>query len=97
VLKWIVDRVNGKVGAEKSALGWVPKHGDIHWQGLEYPSQRFSEVMAVDTAGGAGEAEAHDTFFRVFENRLPPELQRERDAFATRLGIGADKARRATA
>jgi phosphoenolpyruvate carboxykinase (GTP) len=97
VLKWIVDRVNGKVGAEKSALGWVPKHGDIHWQGLEYPSQRFSEVMAVDAAGGAGEAEAHDTFFRVFENRLPPELQRERDAFATRLGIGADKARRATA
>jgi hypothetical protein len=51
----------------------------------------------VDNAGGAGEAEAHETFFRMFENRLPPELLRERDAFATRLGIGSDRARRATA
>ena len=97
VLKWIVDRVNGKVGAEKNPLGWVPKHGDIHWQGLEYPTARFSEVMAVDTAGGAGEAEAHDTFFRIFENRLPQELRREREAFATRLGLGSDKVQRATA
>jgi phosphoenolpyruvate carboxykinase (GTP) len=97
VLKWIVDRVNGKVGAEKSALGWVPKHGDIHWQGLDYPTGRFSEVMAVDTVGGSSEVEAHDTFFRIFENRLPAELRREREAFATRLGINSDKPQRATA
>jgi hypothetical protein len=33
----------------------------------------------------------------MFENRLPAELIREREAFATRLGIGTDRARRATA
>jgi phosphoenolpyruvate carboxykinase (GTP) len=97
VLKWIVDRVNGRVAADKSPLGWVPRHGDIHWQGLEYPSARFAEVMAVDSAGGAGEAEAHETFFRIFESRLPEEMARQRDAFVTRLGIDSSRAQRATA
>ena len=92
VLKWIVDRVNGKVPADRGPLGWVPRQGDILWKGLDYPAGRFAELMAVDGAGGAGEAEAHETFFRIFEDRLPPEFAHERAQFAARLGIGAQRA-----
>ncbi len=92
VLKWIVDRVNGKVAADRGPLGWVPRQGDILWKGLDYPAGRFAELMAVDGAGGAGEAEAHETFFRIFEDRLPPEFAHERAQFAARLGIGPQRA-----
>jgi phosphoenolpyruvate carboxykinase (GTP) len=88
VLKWIVDRVNGRVAAERGPLGWVPRQADIHWQGLDYPASRFAELMAIDGAGGVGEAEAHETFFRMFEDRLPPEFADQRNEFAARFGVG---------
>jgi phosphoenolpyruvate carboxykinase (GTP) len=93
VLKWIVDRVNGRVGADRGSLGWIPRQGDIHWTGLDYPAGRFAELMAVDGAGGADEAEAHATFFRIFEDRLPPELAHQREAFAERFGISPRRER----
>ncbi len=93
VLKWIVDRVNGRVSADRSPLGWVPRQGDIHWKGLDFPAPRFAELMAVDGAGGASEAEAHEAFFRIFEDRLPPEFTREREQFSERFGEGPPRER----
>ncbi len=86
VLKWIVDRVQGRAGAERSALGWIPRYEDIHWDGLDYPRARFAQLMAIDDAAGHEEADAHDAFFRMFGERLPAELASARDAFRARLG-----------
>ncbi len=97
VLKWIVDRVNGRVDADKNPLGWVPRYGDIHWQGLDYPRDKFAELMALDSAGGAEEAEAHATFFRIFGDRLPPELANQREQFIARLGAEPQNTARASA
>jgi phosphoenolpyruvate carboxykinase (GTP) len=50
VLKWIVERVQGKADAQKAGIGNVPGYGDIDWTGLDFSEEEWDEVMALDDA-----------------------------------------------
>ena len=50
VLKWIVERVQGKADAQKAGIGNVPGYGDIDWTGLDFSEEEWNEVMALDDA-----------------------------------------------
>ena len=57
VLKWIVDRVQGRGFAVESPYGWMPRHDDIEWKGLDFKNDTFYELMSVSrSAGRAGSA-----------------------------------------
>ena len=47
VLKWIVDRVHGRGYGVESPIGWMPRHEDIEWKGLDLPADVFYQLMAV--------------------------------------------------
>ncbi len=85
VLKWIVDRVHGRGYAVESPIGWMPRHADIEWKGLDFPEDRFYELMAVGRKAGAAEAQAHETQFDQFFDRLPKEFIFERELLRSRL------------
>jgi phosphoenolpyruvate carboxykinase (GTP) len=85
VLKWIVDRVRGKAGATESPLGWMPRHEDLHWDGLSYDPDRFYELMTVGRDAGRREAQQHEEHFDRFYDRLPKELLYERELLRSRL------------
>ena len=85
VLKWIVDRVHGRGYGVESPIGWMPRHEDIEWQGLEYPSEKFYELMAVGREAGTLEAHAHEELFDRFFDRLPKEFIFERELLRSRL------------
>ena len=36
VMQWIVDRVNGKADAVESPFGFMPRHQDLNWKGLDF-------------------------------------------------------------
>jgi hypothetical protein len=59
VLKWVVDRVNGRGYAVESPIGWMPRHEDLDWSGLDFPASDFHELMAVGRDAGTAEANAH--------------------------------------
>ena len=52
VLKWIVDRVHGRGYGVESPIGWMPRHEDIEWKGLEFPANTFYELMSVGPGRG---------------------------------------------
>ena len=56
VLKWIVDRVHGHGCAVESPIGWMPRYEDIEWNGLDFPADKFHELMTVDRDAGHAEA-----------------------------------------
>jgi phosphoenolpyruvate carboxykinase (GTP) len=85
VLEWIVDRVHGRGYAVESPIGWMPRHDDITWTGLNYPAETFYELMAVGRAAGTSEAHAHEEQFDAFFDRLPKEFIFERELLRSRL------------
>lgn len=91
VLKWIVDRVHGRGFAVESPLGWMPRHEDIDWTGLEFPAAAFYDLMSVGREAGATEARQHEELFDKFLDRLPKEFVLERELLRSRLWRSPDR------
>ncbi|RAI44615.1 phosphoenolpyruvate carboxykinase (GTP) [Rhodoplanes roseus] len=91
VLKWIVDRLHGRGYAVESPIGWMPRHEDLEWKGLDYPADTFYALMAVGREEGAKEAHAHEEQFDRFFDRLPKEFIFERELLRSRLWRSPDR------
>jgi phosphoenolpyruvate carboxykinase (GTP) len=91
VLKWIVDRVHGRGYGVESPIGWMPRHEDLSWEGLDYPSDTFYDLMAVGRTAGTSEAHAHEEQFDLFFDRLPKEFIFERELLRSRLWRSPEK------
>jgi phosphoenolpyruvate carboxykinase (GTP) len=85
VLKWIVDRVRGQAKAVESPLGFVPQYDDLEWKGLDYPRDKFQELMRVDREAGVADARGQEELFDKFFDRVPKELLYERELLKSRL------------
>ena len=80
VLKWIVDRVQGKAGAVESPLGWMPKYESMKWEGLdEYTPEKFSRLMAVEREDWKKELLSHEELFEKLYDKLPKEFSHIRE------------------
>ena len=85
VLKWIIDRVHGRAEAAESPFGFMPRHQDINWRGLDFRSDAYDRLMTIDRDKGLGEAESQKELFASFADRLPPEMEAQRRALLARL------------
>jgi phosphoenolpyruvate carboxykinase (GTP) len=90
VLKWIVDRVHGRANAVESPIGWMPRREDIEWNGLDFPADKFYNLMTVSRDAGTAEARGHEEQFDKFFDRLPKEFIFERELLLSRLWRSPD-------
>jgi phosphoenolpyruvate carboxykinase (GTP) len=86
VLKWVVDRCRGRGQAVESPIGHLPAPGALDTTGLPVSPQTMQELLSVDPADWRQEAVALGEFFAKFGDRVPPELERQRQALLARLG-----------
>jgi phosphoenolpyruvate carboxykinase (GTP) len=85
VLKWIVDRCHGRVGADETPLGWMPAPGDIDLEGLQYDRTKLEEALTVGVEEWKKEVMAQDELFIKLRNDLPMELYFQRELLIARL------------
>ena len=85
VLKWIVDRVEGRTHGRETPIGWVPRYEDIDWCGLNFTRENFDQLMQVDRKAWRQEVMAHEGLFIDLLDHLPPEMIYERELLICRL------------
>ncbi len=79
VLEWIIKRCEGKVDAEETAIGFVPKAEDINLEGIEdeVSEDQLKEILSVDNSLWEDEAKGIEEFYAKFGDRLPKALSDE--------------------
>ena len=96
VLKWIAERVHGRLPAQETPFGLMPRRQDLDLNGLDFSRTDFEKLMAVDADAGLDEAEGIGAFFATFGASLPAALEDERLGFAERMAF-SKKGQRAVA
>ena len=86
VLLWILDRVEGKVEAKETAIGYVPYVDDINIEDLSVSRETLADLLAVDIASWKLDIENIKEFYTLVGDRVPSELYSELEALEKRLG-----------
>lgn len=77
VLKWIVDRVNNRVGAKETALGLIPELNDLDLRGLNIDKEKFEKLFEIESSQWQDELKELESFLNQFGKHLPSEIQQE--------------------
>ena len=86
-LGWIIKRCEGKVDAEETAIGFVPKAEDINLEGIEdeVSEDQLKEILSVDNSLWEDEAKGIEEFYAKFGDRLPKALSDELNTLKANL------------
>ncbi len=85
VLKWIIDRIEGKATDHKNELGWVPLYNEMDWRGSDFSEETWNELMAFNIDHLKQQTEKNQQFFDKFADSLPEEINSEQKKLLTRL------------
>ena len=87
VLEWIIKRCEGKVDAEETAIGFVPKAEDNNLEGIEdeVSEDQLKEILSVDNSLWEDEAKGIEEFYAKFGDRLPKALSDELNTLKANL------------
>ena len=83
VLEWIMERVDGEIGATETPLGYVPTASGINLDGLEPVD--FDQLFAIDRDAWLAEADDTESFFGTFGDKVPDELYGELETLRDKL------------
>jgi phosphoenolpyruvate carboxykinase (GTP) len=85
VLKWIVERIDGRAGAVETAIGHVPTPESLDVSGLDMGPDEVAAALRVDADEWRAEIPQVTEWFEKFGDKLPGVLWAELDALKARL------------
>ncbi|MEO8249543.1 MAG: phosphoenolpyruvate carboxykinase domain-containing protein, partial [Burkholderiales bacterium] len=85
VLKWMIDRIEGKVSGTENVFGVSPSYQELNWTGLDFSAEQFRTVTSIDKAAWQAELGLHAELFERLKHHLPQELEETRSKIEQRL------------
>ncbi|HKJ80760.1 MAG TPA: phosphoenolpyruvate carboxykinase (GTP) [Ignavibacteriaceae bacterium] len=85
VLKWIIERVSDKTGAQKTPIGYIPTKDDIDISGLDLDQDSLDSILSIDKDKWLKEIENIENYFQTFKDNLPSGIQNELAGLKSRL------------
>jgi phosphoenolpyruvate carboxykinase (GTP) len=85
VLKWIVERLDGRGSAVETPIGHVPAPDAVDLTGLDLPPEDLEAALRVDKEEWEAELPQVTEWFKRFGDKLPAVLWSELDALRARL------------
>jgi phosphoenolpyruvate carboxykinase (GTP) len=77
VLRWIIDRCEGRVEADSLPIGFLPKVESIDVSGLDVSPEVLAQLLAVDTKEWHEEMLQIGEYLESYGDRLPERLKTE--------------------
>jgi phosphoenolpyruvate carboxykinase (GTP) len=85
VLKWMIDRIEGKASGKEHVFGVSPTYEELNWTGLDFSAEQFKTVISIDKAAWEKELQLHTELFQQLEYHLPRELGETKAQIEKRL------------
>ena len=85
VLKWMIDRLEGKAVGHDTMFGVAPQYAEINWTGISFSAEQFKTVTSIDKAAWVEELKLHDTHFEQLAYHMPKALLETKGALESRL------------
>lgn len=85
VLKWIFERIEGKAHGVKTPIGYLPDQNALDLEGIEMTKEKINQLLRIDPEEWQREIEENRSYFKLFGDRLPSELNEELEALEKRL------------
>jgi phosphoenolpyruvate carboxykinase (GTP) len=86
VLKWMCERVDGKIRAHTTPIGLLPNEGDLDLTGSGISQENIQELLRVDAEAWRSEVPDIEKHFAQFGDRLPERLKNQLVELKMRLG-----------
>jgi phosphoenolpyruvate carboxykinase (GTP) len=83
VLEWIVDRLEGKVAAKETAIGWTPR--SLNVEGLELAEGTMDALLRIEADEISRDLDGAEEFLSALGSRLPEEITRQLQGTRERL------------
>ncbi|MTD58664.1 phosphoenolpyruvate carboxykinase (GTP), partial [Amycolatopsis pithecellobii] len=77
VLKWIIERIEGKAGAVETPVGFVPRAEDLDTEGLKEPLSDIRAALEVKPEEWREEIPLIEEWFDKIGDRVPSNLRDE--------------------
>jgi phosphoenolpyruvate carboxykinase (GTP) len=74
VLKWMIDRIEGRASGTDHVFGVSPTYQELNWTGLDFSPEQFKSVISIDKAAWEKELQLHSELFQQLAYHLPQEL-----------------------
>ncbi|ALG14357.1 phosphoenolpyruvate carboxykinase (GTP) [Kibdelosporangium phytohabitans] len=85
VLKWAIERIEGKAAAHETPIGWVPTLADLDTEGLDASTEDLEAALKVDADEWRKEIPLIEEWFDKMGDKLPTSLRDELEALKQRL------------
>ena len=85
VLKWMIDRLEGKAPGVETGFGVAPAYAEITWTGLDFTPAQFESVTSLSKDAWTQEIALHTELFTQLAYHLPKELEETKAKLQQRL------------
>jgi phosphoenolpyruvate carboxykinase (GTP) len=85
VLKWILERVEGRGAGQETPIGYVPAKNGLTLDGMKVSDEALNELLRVNPEDWEAEMEDSKRFLGKFGRRLPQQISEEHEKLARRF------------
>jgi phosphoenolpyruvate carboxykinase (GTP) len=85
VLKWAIERIEGKADAVDTPIGYVPTGDSLDLTGMDLTGAHVEDAVRVDPEEWAAELASIEEWFGRFGSSLPEALRSELEDLKSRL------------
>ncbi|QTG82250.1 phosphoenolpyruvate carboxykinase (GTP) [Arthrobacter crystallopoietes] len=87
VLKWAIERIEGKADATETPIGFVPTPDSLDLTGLDMTPEQVEEAVKVDPAEWAEELKGIEEWYARFGESLPEQLSAQLKVLQERFDV----------